>query len=190
MKYTKLMIEKKIKLNITKPFGTVLRKKLVLIAFIQGGKLILSAKDSVYPPGIYRFFGGGVDDDEDDFLVAAQRETTEETGLKIAQNRFEKLIDIHYQIVDDKLISYELNIVLYVIFLEPNELIHPSDDVDRKVAISKKGFNSLIKRYSRLHKNLWYKDELKNVEYKYEDFARIHNPINKLFNEWWTKKGD
>ncbi len=78
-------------------FGPVNGKRKAEVALVvmrENGKILLQTKD-FYPEGVYRIPTGGIEENED-IPSALQRETTEETNLKVGIRRFLALIDYSF----------------------------------------------------------------------------------------------
>lgn len=71
------------------------RGEVVLVIENSAGKILLHTK-TFYPKGLYRLPTGGIHIDER-VLVAIERETYEETGLKVVTKKFLGIIQLTFQ---------------------------------------------------------------------------------------------
>lgn len=108
----------------------------------QEGKYVLGCK-KVYPNGIYRLAGGGIEEGEDP-QTAVCRELKEELG--ITRENMKELATLVLTLNSPKQ-SVHMKLHLFTTTLQAHETLHPSDDLDGVIHLTREEMNALVDRF-------------------------------------------
>jgi 8-oxo-dGTP pyrophosphatase MutT (NUDIX family) len=155
------------------------RRQALILLRDQQGKFILGTKDH-YPDNIVRLVGGGINDGEDS-LTGAVRELGEELGIKVDSEKLVELAMIRPTIqLEANEFSQKypspIEFETYLYFYQLNdEILHPSDDLDGVVHLTKLQYQQLIENYLELSEDIHPK-----LGFSWADYGRYYSFVHDI----------
>lgn len=159
----------------------------LLVLQDPAGKYILGSKN-IYPDGIYRFIGGGIEDE--DPQAGASRELKEELGIFIPAYQLEPLARMTAEIEETSSNQQHLfETYLYHATTKPDQVLHPSSDLDGIVHFSREEVQQLIKNYQSLSSALInLNPENNDGQFRWSDYGKFYSQIHQIGLDLTTKR--